>query len=283
LPPKITAIVGYKSLSLSFGCKTIGTESTMLFISSNGWDARGVKNLYCKSNLTIMENERYITWLKQDLDAWNQWRRVNSQRIDLVGVQLRGISLKRALLNAMNLSECDLKGADLKRAYLCNSSLVGANLEETDLDRASLMGADFRTANLTNASLKWACLSGADFRQANLTGADLTGADLTDADLTGADLTGANLLGADLTGALLVGIQARSTNFQGAILTGVCLEDWQIDKTTQLNELICDYIYLESGCKKRCPSTGSLALGEIALVLPSVLLEVGSRKSEVGS
>jgi uncharacterized protein YjbI with pentapeptide repeats len=271
---KITPCFGMKSLL--FLCKycTIDIEIKTIEKSGFSWNSLVNNNLYCQSNLTIMENESYLTWLIQDVEAWNHWRKGNCEQIDLAGIQLKGACLRRALLSSVDLSESNLRRADLRRAFLCDASLSKADLTETDLSRASLAGANLRKANLARTSLKWACLIGADLTEANLEGADLTGADLTDAKLTKANLTGANLTGADLTGASLIDVQACSTNFQGAIFTGACLEDWQVDKTTQLNELMGDYIYLKSERRSRFPSNGSFALGEINQLLQKIVSKI---------
>ena len=113
--------------------------------------------------------------------------------------------------------------------------------------------------DLSEANFIKADLTGADLTGANLTGADLTGADLTGANLTGADLTDANLTdaklnGADLTSAKLYRTQALGTYFTDAILTEACIENWNIDNKINLENVICDYIYLSRGQRKRRPS-----------------------------
>lgn len=88
----------------------------------------------------------------------------------------RGVRLRYAKLDEVNLFGADLSGADLS----------GADLSSTDL-----RGADLRDANLSGADLRGAILLRADLRGANLSGADLSGADLRYASLFGASLLGA--------------------------------------------------------------------------------------------
>ncbi|MCU0535408.1 MAG: pentapeptide repeat-containing protein [Hydrococcus sp. Prado102] len=271
---KITSLSGMESPTIYWKDRTIDIESQKSETPGFSWKTHLFKVLSRECDIRRMEIEQYITLLKQDIDVWNQWRKSNCEPIRLVRAQLQGVNLRRASLSGIDLSEANLRRADLRRVFMCDSCLIGVDFTEADLSRASFAGSDLRKANLAKTSLKWACFIGADLRDANLNGADLTGADLTDANLTGANLTGANLTGVDLTGASLVGTQAHSTNFQGAILTGACLENWEIDKTTQLSELICDYLYLKSGKNGRCPSSGSLSLGEITQLLQKILLPI---------
>ena len=81
--------------------------------------------------------------------------------------------------------------------------------------------------------------------QVKLYKTNLSGANLSGANLNGANLNGANLNGANLNGANLFAIQALETNFEGAILTAACIQDWNINSETKLNDVICEYIYLK--------------------------------------
>ncbi|MEH2287464.1 pentapeptide repeat-containing protein [Nostoc sp.] len=81
----------------------------------------------------------------------------------------------------------------------------GLNLEGIYLEKATLSCTNFSGANLNHANLRYAILLEADLTQAKLNNADLT----------------------------------------GASLTGACIDNWTTDQTTILNEVICEYIYLE--------------------------------------
>jgi len=85
---------------------------------------------------------------------------------DLVGANLSGCNLRRAILSSADLRRANLSGADLR----------GANL-----DFANLSGADLTSADLGGAKLASADLSGADLRSAILTGANFTNVELTNA------------------------------------------------------------------------------------------------------
>ena len=105
-------------------------------------------------------------------------------------------------------------------------------------ENIELEGADLDTAYFSNAYLNYAYLNYGYLRGANL---------------TRADLTGAKLVGANLTGANLIGVQALQTNFDGATLTGACIQDWNINSETNLENVICDYVYLRQDQQERRP------------------------------
>ncbi len=162
-----------------------------------------------------MANEEQLRILKQGVKAWNKWREANPNvEIDLTGADLIQVHLSDA-----NLSDANLGGADLYRANLTGADLIGAILFDADLYHANL-----RSANLG------------------------------DAYLDGANLRSANLSDAYLGGAYLYRVQALATNFSNATLTGACIKDWNINKETNLENVICDYIYLKQDKQERRPS-----------------------------
>ena len=101
------------------------------------------------------------------------------------------------------------------------------------------------TPDLKGANLNGANLNGADLSRANLNGANLNGANLKGANLREADLYGTNLSGANLSGADLERSQVIHTNFHNATLTGSHIKDWHINSETNLDEVICEYVYLD--------------------------------------
>ncbi|MEM6837010.1 MAG: pentapeptide repeat-containing protein [Cyanobacteria bacterium P01_C01_bin.120] len=92
-----------------------------------------------------------------------------------------------------------------------------------------------------------------DLTNADLRGANLGGATLHRINLNGANLNGATLAGAELHGANLTEAQCISTDFTGAQLTGACLEAWNINETTVLKDVNCEYVFL----KEQADSRGS--------------------------
>lgn len=234
--------------------------------------------------------------LKQGIEVWHRWRRDNPDVApNLDRAPLRGAFLCSARLSGADLRNADLCGTDLSKADLRFANLSGADLTGADLTGANLSGgnfvvAKFGGADLSEASLRKADLGGADLsftslRKADLSGASLRGADLNSADLSSAtlhdvDLKNATLRSADLHGVSLYKADLRKadlrkadlssghvidTNFNAATLTGACLEGWNINGSSTLNGIVCDFIYLkrENGdLTERRPRSGTFRPGE---------------------
>ncbi|MGB5632120.1 MAG: pentapeptide repeat-containing protein, partial [Waterburya sp.] len=178
---------------------------------------------------------------------------------DLSDADLRGVNLSSARLANANLSgfdlssarlaNADLRGADLRDANLRSARLANANLSGAKLSGAKLSGFDLRGVNLSDADLR-----GVNLSSANLRGAELRGANLSDFDFSGFNLSGFDFSRVNLSSANLTAIQALSSNFNSAIFTGACVEDWHINSETNLENVICDYIYLKVHKQERRPS-----------------------------
>jgi uncharacterized protein YjbI with pentapeptide repeats len=203
-----------------------------------------------------MANDEHVALLKQGVDAWNEWRRANTNiGPDLSGKNLNGANLQDANLSGATLREANLSGATLREANLSGASLGGANLYKADLYKAVLGNANLSGAYLVEANLNWANLfeanlSGAHLSEAglfrsNLHSADLSKADLGWAHLDAADLTSANLTGANLSKAWLINATLVNTNLTDADLTGcrvygVSAWGLKLEKAKQQNLVITD-------------------------------------------
>lgn len=95
---------------------------------------------------------------------------VSLYKAQLVGADLRGVSLQDAILPRADLTEARLAKADFSNADLTNAILVEADLVEGILRGAKLEGANLSKANLVDADLGGAVLSRANLRNVrNLT------------------------------------------------------------------------------------------------------------------
>jgi uncharacterized protein YjbI with pentapeptide repeats len=214
-----------------------------------------------------MANEEHLALLRQGVDAWNEWKANNpgirpdlsfatGKRITIRGAKLSGVDLSRTNLSRVDLSKADLIGANLSEAYL----------REAYLSEVELIGADLRSADLRSADLISSNLIGA-----NLSNVYLSGAYLRGANFKGANLKGANFRGAYLSGANLQRTKALDTNFNKAVFTEACLEDWHTNSATNLDEVICDYVYLQADQKERSPSDRNFAPGEFTELFQKAL------------
>lgn len=101
------------------------------------------------------------------------------------------------------------------------------------------------------------------------------------------------LAAADLQGANLTEVQAIGTDFTGAYLTGACIEAWNIDRSTILKGVKCDFVFLrehqdEKGNRDRRPHDPdrTFAEGEFeqryqeAINIIEILLKDGMKNGE---
>ena len=189
-----------------------------------------------------MANTEHLSKLKQGVKNWNKWRIANSSvRPDLINADLGGADLRGTDLSDANLCDANIRGANL-----CSADLIDADLSGADLSGADLSYANLRVTDLIDADLIDANLSGTDLSYANLSGADLSYADLRDANLRDANLSGVNI-----SNALLSVSQFLGSNLTAATLTGACIQDWNINSATQLDDVICEYVYLKYGWSNR--------------------------------
>ncbi|RAQ42875.1 hypothetical protein B9S53_12005 [Arthrospira sp. O9.13F] len=160
---------------------------------------------------------------------------LNLKSLDLKGADFRGVNMIQMDLSELDLRLANLEGANLQQANLNGTQLFIVNLKQSNLLEASLLDANLARADLQQANLNRADLTGANLHRANLTAVDLTEAKLCSTNLENADLQGANLEFANLNGACLSqanlqgvnlrGAQLRSANLRGVDLRGACLRE----------------------------------------------------------
>jgi uncharacterized protein YjbI with pentapeptide repeats len=213
-------------------------------------------------------------------EKWRKvWEIVNQKvvSLDFKGADLSGANLSDTNLSGFDLSDADLSNANLRDANLSNAKLWGTNLCNADLRGANLNNAEFWRTNLKNAKISgnaiiedkwrqvWEIASG-KMKSQNFSGTDFSGAGLSNTNLNGFDLSNVNFQEANLSK-----VQALGANFSTATFTGACIEDWNINNTTNLDNIICDYIYLKQNQQERRPSSGNFAPGEFTKLFQKAL------------
>jgi hypothetical protein len=158
------------------------------------------------------------------------------------------------------------QGLEAWNKWRCENSGVIIDLSSANLYQADLSFANLYQANLYQANLYQANLTGANLIWANLTGANLIWSNLIWSNLTWANLTWTNLTWANLFMSRII-----RTNFNNANLTGACIKDWHINSETNLNEVICEYVYLDEFKTERRPINGNFAPGEFASLYKKIL------------
>lgn len=125
-----------------------------------------------------MANEEYLKILEKGLDFWNTWKKGKTNNV---------IDLSNAdLSNRVDLEKIDFSGVDLRRANLSHSFLRESNFQGAVLSDADLTGTHLNEANFSFASLECTNLIGAQLNRARFDGADLTKANLSHTHLSGA-------------------------------------------------------------------------------------------------
>ncbi|GGA16390.1 pentapeptide repeat-containing protein [Okeania sp. KiyG1] len=226
-----------KGVVLGIGTYVIAIILSILLISIAGYLARKIL-AEDKNNLTI-------------------------RRLAVAIGAIGGTSFKNTNLNEANFSNACLKSTDFRLANVTHTLWRKAEY---------LTFARIRTTILIDPKIRELLVTGNGINQqyisVNLRGANLRSADLTRSNLTIADLSEAALEGACLDGANLKEVLAIGTNFTEAKMTGVCLESWNINHTTILDEVESEYIYLLESAKpqtndrERRPSSGNFAPGD---------------------
>ncbi|AOY80249.1 pentapeptide repeat-containing protein [Moorena producens JHB] len=194
------------------------------------------------------------------LGAYLGWRALKGNPRD---AWIRTIAIAFAATGGTSFYKADLTDADFTGATLTSTDLRKATLTRTcwqnsiKLDRAR----PGKTI-LANTAIRELLVSGNGYNKsyvdANLRGANLRGANLNYANLKCADISKATLEDAHLEWANLTEAQAIGTDFTHAYLTGACLEAWNIDSTTTLTNIDCQYVFLlenpnSQGSRERHP------------------------------
>ncbi|MBT9312549.1 pentapeptide repeat-containing protein [Leptothoe kymatousa] len=207
-------------------------------------------------------------------DIRDSWIRSIALALSATG----GTSFRGATLTDADFSQSLLKSTDFRRAVLMRTRWRDAEkldrirpgesyLDNPKIRELVITGNDQGQSydhllNLEGINLQGANLVKADFTGSTLKTGTLQGATLTNTYFIGADLNRVNLQGVDLSNAQLNQTQLDQADLTGATLTGACIEDWNVNSSTKLADITCDYVYLKSNQQERRPSQGTFQPGE---------------------
>ncbi|MEH2044286.1 pentapeptide repeat-containing protein [Nostoc sp.] len=211
--------------------------------------------------------------------AYIGWRSLTGDEKD---AWIRSFALAFAATGGTSFRNADLTDADFTGATLKNTDFRKANLTRTRFYEAKKL--DFARVDdtiLTKLAVIKLLVTGngrgKSYAGANLKGANLIGADLKEANLKDVDITEATFQGACLERANLTLAQAVGTNFTSVQMTGACVEAWNIESTTKLDNIDCRFIYLleypkpETDDRERRPSSGEFQPREFTKLFEEVL------------
>lgn len=189
------------------------------------------------------------------------------------GTSFRGSDLTNAIFMGTILKNTDFREANLTHTCFFNAK----NIEQSRQESIEL-------SILANPSVRKLLVTGNGHNQsyinANLKGANLSGYDLGYANLKEANITHATFQGANLEWANLTLTQAINTDFTSAQMTGACVEGWNIESNTKLDNVDCRFVYLleypkpGTDDRERRPSSGEFKPGEFTKLFEEVLTTV---------
>ncbi|MDJ0736418.1 MAG: pentapeptide repeat-containing protein [Nostocaceae cyanobacterium] len=274
LAKDLTVIVLFSSLSGGM----IGALSRVLirggykFISSEpilSWNWACLDLIWaCSWSWILVLLGSYIGWL-----FWIEDKRVPSIRKYIIAISAIGGT---SFYNA-DLTNTDFTGATLKNTNFRKANLTRTRFYEAkNIDFARLGDTILAKRNVLNL-LVTGNGRNKSYIGAKLKGANLMDADLKEANLKHADITEATFQRANLQWANLTFTQAVGTDFTSTLMTGACVEAWNIDSTTKLNNVDCRFIYLlenpkpETDDRERRPSSGEFQPGEFTKLFEEVL------------
>ena len=115
------------------------------------------------------EMQKMLARLKQKVAQDLKMAPPDPVRIDLHGIALYGLDLRRAQLSYLPLEGANLEAADLTGANLASAALAHANLNRATLATANLTKTDLSDASLKNVVLNGAKLIETNFKNTTIT------------------------------------------------------------------------------------------------------------------
>ena len=173
--------------------------------------------------------------------------------IDLHNASLCGSSFENSSLSHIDLHHANLRGATWSKVEIRKSDLHGIDfaasiLTDVVFDRVDLSNVSFKGAKLVKVLFKDCDLEFSNFNNSFVLNSDINNSNLNEAcfiqaDFSNSSMNSCSLKEADLSNANLTFSQFLDVLLLEADLTGACIQDWQINSTTNLDGVRCEYIY----------------------------------------
>ncbi|NEO57627.1 MAG: CHAT domain-containing protein [Okeania sp. SIO3B5] len=220
--------------------------------------------------------------ISQIQELEKEWRSLINYWLDENNIFLLRLAIAIGTLGGTCFKNANLTDANFSHAILKSTDFRFANTTRTFWRQTKyLKFARVETTILNNLKVRDLLITGdgrdKQYIGANLRGANLISADLSNANFKLADLSESSLQAANLNNANLTETLARGTNFTTARMSGTCLEVWNIDHTTILDNVESKYIYLleepkpETDDRERRPSSGYFQKGDFTKLFQEVL------------
>lgn len=144
-----------------------------------------------------------------------------------------------------------LKGTNFQNSNLASANFTKARLKSTDFRNANLKHVRWYKATMLNqVRTKKTYLNDFEVRKW------ITGG-VGNKNFDNKNLQGINLQGINLINASFINTDLSDAILSDTTITGACIQDWNINSETRLDNVICDYVYLKSGQRERRPSDKS--------------------------
>lgn len=207
-----------------------------------------------------------------------------------IGFHAMGREEKYTWVRSVAIDFASMGGTRFCGATLTNANFTKAILKSTDFTKATITGVRWYDAKkleyvrcseetyLKNELLRQLLITNEgqnkNFDRLDLRGLNLEEAKLERASFIDTDLSEANLKEAKLYGAKLVKTNLERADLTGAKLTGVCIQDWDVTRSTKLNGVECEYVfmkYIDKDKRDRMPPKENFKNGEFIFFIRSIL------------
>lgn len=192
----------------------------------------------------IKLEEPMLAWIRRYNLAWRCWG---------------GTQFSRATLEQTDFTEADLSHANFTQAKFHHPHFNRARNLHLALTSGTVLQNRSVRRLLTEQQVTDRDFSFQHLRGLSFQGLDLSHAHFHHADLSEADFSGCDLTEADFSEAMVLGAR-----FNGAKLTGAIIENWSMDKQTQFEGVICDFVYTQRSREERNPLQGTFKPGEFS-------------------